>query len=77
MLSRPRILSVGTAVPPNRYTQEEVISRYSVQNPAIKNIFSASHIQTRHLFLPEPGPDGLPMETQTELLKKHRTSVEQ
>jgi alkylresorcinol/alkylpyrone synthase/polyketide synthase Type III len=63
---------VGTAVPPNRYTQEEVISRYTVINPAIKKIFSASHIQTRHLFLPEPGPNGLPGETQTELLKKHR-----
>lgn len=72
MLSRPRILSVGTAVPPNKYTQEDIISRYHVESPAIKKIFSASHIRTRHLFLPEPDKDGYPTETQTQLLKKHR-----
>ena len=72
MFVRPRIISVGTAVPPNRYTQQEVISRYAVHNPAIKNIFSASHIQTRHLYLPPANEQGKPEETQTQLLKKHR-----
>lgn len=72
MFVRPRILSVGTAVPPHRYTQKEVISRYKVHNPAIQNIFSASHIHTRHLYLPPANTDGKPEETQTELLKKHR-----
>jgi len=66
---------VGTAVPPNRYTQEEIISRYHVKSKAIKQIFSASHIHTRHLYLPEPNEDGLPQETQTDLLKKHRTGA--
>ena len=65
MIARPRIISVGTSVPPTRYTQEEVISRYNVQNPSIKKIFTASHINTRHLYLPEPGPDGIPKESQT------------
>lgn len=70
--SSPRILSVGTSVPPNRYTQEDIISRYTVQSKAIQDIFRASHIHTRYLFLPEAGADGLPHESQEELLKKHR-----
>ncbi|MEC7987583.1 MAG: 3,5-dihydroxyphenylacetyl-CoA synthase DpgA [Myxococcota bacterium] len=70
--ARPRILSVGTAVPPNKYTQQDVISRYRVQNPTIQNIFKASHIKTRHLYLPPADPNGIPNESQSELLKKHR-----
>lgn len=72
MQSAPRILSVGTANPPNRYTQDEVISRYKVQSPVIKRIFKASHIKSRHLYLPEPNEDGKPTETQGALLAKHR-----
>ena len=68
----PRILSVGTSVPPNYYTQQEVISRYHVKNPAIKKIFGASHIEGRYLFLPPADENGRPMESQTELLAKHR-----
>ncbi len=69
---RPRILSVGTANPPERYTQQEVLDRYRAENPAVRAIFSASHIKTRHLYLPPPGEDGVPRETQTELLRRHR-----
>lgn len=69
---RPRILSVGTANPPNRYTQQEVLERYKAENPAVKAIFKASHIQSRYLYLPEPDEDGVPRETQTQLLRRHR-----
>ena len=72
MQSAPRILSVGTANPPNRYTQQEVISRYQVDSKIIQNIFKASHIKSRHLYLPEPNADGQPTETQSSLLRKHR-----
>lgn len=67
----PRLLSVQTAVPPQRWTQEEIAARYRVTDPKISALFRSSHIRTRHLILPEPGPDGLPHETQGDLLKKH------
>ena len=70
--SMPRILSVGTALPPNRYTQQEIVERFRVANPVVRNIFSASHIEGRHLYLPEPDENGVPNETQSELLRKHR-----
>jgi 3,5-dihydroxyphenylacetyl-CoA synthase len=70
--SLPRILSVGTALPPNRYTQAEILERFHVENPIVRQIFSASHIEGRHLYLPEADENGAPQESQSELLKKHR-----
>ena len=57
LTTRPRILSVGTALPPNRYTQEDVLTLFGSKNPAVREIFLAAHIKTRHLSLPpiEPG----------------------
>ncbi len=66
------ILSVGTALPLNRYTQQEVLERFRVDNPVVRQIFQASHIEGRHLYLPEADEDGVPRELQSELLKKHR-----
>jgi len=43
-----------------------------VANPAVRNLFQASHIERRHLVLPEPSADGIPQESQEALLKKHR-----
>ncbi|MEC8379195.1 MAG: 3,5-dihydroxyphenylacetyl-CoA synthase DpgA [Myxococcota bacterium] len=68
----PRILSVGTSVPPNRYTQQDIIDRFRVANPTVRKIFSASHIEGRHLYLPEPDESGVPHESQAQLLAKHR-----
>ena len=45
----PRILSVGLR-PPNRYTQQDIIERFRVAKPTVRNI-SASHIEGRHLYL--------------------------
>jgi predicted naringenin-chalcone synthase len=70
--SRPRILSVGTANPPERYRQEDLLERYRVEDPRLRSLFTSSHIRTRHLYLPPAGPNGQPSETQGELLQKHR-----
>jgi polyketide synthase Type III len=72
LANRPRILSVGTANPETRYTQQEILERYRVANPLVRSLFTASHIKTRHLYLPESDDEGRPQETQEELLKKHR-----
>ncbi len=67
----PRIISVGTATPPHRYTQEEVIEIFGEKNPKIKRIFTGGHIKTRHLYLPEPVNGVMPEETNQQLLDKH------
>ncbi len=70
--SRPRLIALGTANPPQRYRQEDLLERYSVADPKLRSLFTSSHIRTRHLYLPDPGPDGRPDETQGQLLAKHR-----
>jgi 3,5-dihydroxyphenylacetyl-CoA synthase len=68
----PRILSVGTAVPKTYYTQQDILDLFRVDNPVVQKIFAASHINGRHLFLPEPNEHGEPTESQKDLLAKHR-----
>ncbi len=70
--ARPRILSVGTANPPERYRQDELLDRFVVEDPRIRSLFTSSHIRTRHLYLPPVDEKGAPSETQGELLAKHR-----
>lgn len=70
--ARPRILSVGTANPPERYRQEELLERFHVEDPRIRSLFTSSHIRTRHLYLPPADADGHPDESQGQLLAKHR-----
>ena len=41
-------------------------------NPTVRAMFSASHIEGRHLVIPEPDSDGVPHEDQHTLLRKHR-----
>ena len=69
---RARILSVGTANPPDYYTQQDILDRFRVQNPVVRKIFTASHIHGRYLYLPPETEDGVPRESQSALLKKHR-----
>ena len=71
LVTRPRILSVGTSNPPDRYVQSEIPDLFTVDVPAIRALFGSSHIRTRHLYLPEPNAEGLPEESQGELLDKH------
>ena len=73
--SYPRILAIGTSNPPNRYTQKEILERYRVDNPMVRSIFEASHIEGRYLYLPPADATGAPVENQSDLLKKHRTGA--
>ena len=69
--TRPRMLSIGTANPPDSYSQEDIVARFDVPSPAIRSLFRSAHIRKRHLYLPEANEDGVPEETQGELLDKH------
>ena len=73
--SLPKILSIGTANPPMKVTQEEILERFQINNPVVRKIFQASHIKSRYLYLPPETVDGVPKESQAELLKKHRTGA--
>ena len=61
----PRILSVGTANPPGYYGQGDILEMFRVANPMVRSMFKASHIEGRHLVLPEAGEDGVPRRIKT------------
>lgn len=67
----PRMLAIGTAVPPRRYTQAELAELFGLQNPKLQRLFRNSHIKYRHLMLPPPGPLGMPAESIEALNEKH------
>ncbi|HKP77022.1 MAG TPA: 3,5-dihydroxyphenylacetyl-CoA synthase DpgA [Longimicrobiaceae bacterium] len=70
-----RLVSVGTATPPNRYTQDQVLEWAQETDPKIRALFRNSHISTRHLYLP-PHVDGrVPDETNEQLLERHLNGV--
>lgn len=67
-----RITAVGTGLPPNRYTQDEILDTFQIEDPRIRALFLNSQIEGRHLSLPPFGPDGARgVETQGELVRKH------
>lgn len=74
-LVRPRVgarlVGVGTATPPRAYTQEEVLTWLREADPKVRRLFRNSHIQSRHLYLPDPIDGELPEETNQQLLDKH------
>lgn len=71
----PRVVGVGTAVPQFSYTQEELLEIFRVTDPKIRSVFLNSAIERRHLMLPPEEPDGTRrVESQGELLRKHRTN---
>ncbi|MEQ1721818.1 MAG: 3-oxoacyl-[acyl-carrier-protein] synthase III C-terminal domain-containing protein [Pseudobdellovibrio sp.] len=45
----PRIISVGTAVPKNKYTQKQVSDILKIKSEKSKRFFTHEHIATRHL----------------------------
>lgn len=73
--TRPRLIALGTANPPERFRQEEILDRFHVTDPRLRSLFCSSHIRTRHLYLAEPGPNGPPEESQGQLLARHRNGV--
>lgn len=64
-----RVAGVATATPPTRFTQEEVLRRFAVQDRRIRSVFLNGGISTRHLALPS---DSVRDEPQEELLERHR-----
>ncbi|MBC2694305.1 MAG: type III polyketide synthase [Desulfobacteraceae bacterium] len=68
---RPRIVSIGTANPPCKYTQEEVAQLFGEKNPRILQFFRSGHIKTRHLYLPELVNGIIPEESNQQLIDKH------
>ncbi|MCP2168532.1 3,5-dihydroxyphenylacetyl-CoA synthase DpgA [Goodfellowiella coeruleoviolacea] len=70
----PRIIGVGTAVPAFSYTQQELLDVFRIEDPRIRSVFLNSAIERRFLNLPPEQDDGTRrIETQGELLAKHRT----
>lgn len=67
----PRILSVGTATPPNKYTQDEVLDIFQETDPKIRRVFNGGHIESRHLYLDKPADGEVPNETNQELMERH------
>ncbi len=64
---------MGTANPPNTYTQGDLLQLFQCDNALVRRFFLNSHIKKRHLVLPDPGPDGkVADETGEELIKKHK-----
>ncbi len=71
-----RIAGVGTAVPGNSYSQQEVLDIFEIQDPRVRSVFLNSAIERRFLTLPPEGPDGARvMEVQGELLAKHKAQA--
>jgi len=63
-LTAPQILGCATAVPPRRFSQEEVFALSPYTSERIRKIFLNSDIEFRHLWLPE---DFAPTETADQL----------
>jgi len=50
-MSAPRVAAVGTAVPPHRFTQTDILSRAGYADPRRRGFFAASDIEGRHLWM--------------------------
>ncbi|MEU2425704.1 3,5-dihydroxyphenylacetyl-CoA synthase DpgA [Streptomyces sp. NPDC007851] len=69
------VVGVGTAVPPNSYSQQEILDIFGVEDARVRSVFLNSAIERRFLHLPPERPDGgRSAETQGELLRKHRVN---
>jgi polyketide synthase Type III len=69
----PRIVGVGTAVPPRSYSQQELVDRLQIDSERQRSFFLRGSIERRHLVLPPISDDGglREVETQGDLLRKH------
>ncbi|MFI2610967.1 3,5-dihydroxyphenylacetyl-CoA synthase DpgA [Kitasatospora sp. NPDC018619] len=69
----PHILGVGTAVPPEHYSQEELLDLFGITDRKVRSVFLLGSIRQRSLVLPPAAPDGSRVrESQGDLLDKHR-----
>ncbi len=71
----PRIAAIGTANPPDRYTQEQFLDLFRVDDPRARALFHNSHIESRHLYLPPANADGYADESPESLIGKHLRGV--
>src|SRR5215469_10349571 len=70
-----RVLAVGTAVPPDSYTQQELLDEFRITDSSARSMFLNGAIDRRNLVLPPRGTDGARrVETQGELLRKNLTA---
>lgn len=68
-----RIVGVGTASSEHRYSQQELLDHFAIEDPKIRSVFLNSAIDRRYLTLPELDAHGAVIEeSQGELLDKHR-----
>ena len=73
---KPRLLAIGTANPPKRYTQSDMLKLFQIEDRKIRKVFTNSHIASRYLCLPEPDANGkMPDETPEALLQKHKDAA--
>lgn len=70
----PRIVGVGTANPPVSYRQVDLLDLFGIHDAGIRSLFLNGAIERRHLCLPPRTGGAAPgVETQAQLLAKHRT----
>ena len=50
-MSAPRIAAVGTAIPPHRFTQTDILARAGYADERRRGFFEASDIESRHLWI--------------------------
>ncbi len=68
-----RIIGVGTVVPENSYSQQDLLDTFRIQDPKIRSVFLNSAIDRRYLTLPPLADDGTRvLEPQGDLLAKHK-----
>ena len=75
MAARSRVVSVGTAVPPESFTQAEVLEWSGETNPKIHRLFRNSHIERRSLYLTNGDGEVREQENNEALIAKHLEGV--
>jgi 3,5-dihydroxyphenylacetyl-CoA synthase len=70
---RPHIVAVTARTTETSYSQEELLDLFQIKDRRARSIFLNSHIAQRYLILPPENSEGKRIETQGELLRKHRT----
>jgi 3,5-dihydroxyphenylacetyl-CoA synthase len=73
-LNTATIASVGSAFPPDSYSQDEVGALLGLHNRVVRKLLDSPHIRKRHLYLPPPDPltGRIPDESPSELQAKFR-----
>jgi 3,5-dihydroxyphenylacetyl-CoA synthase len=69
----PRVMSVGTAHPSNRYSQEELADLLAISKGTIdRRFFTSSGIEGRYLYMQPTAEGQIADESQSDLLRRHR-----